>query len=254
MAWYDYLNPSYDYHVAFDTRPPAGVGGPAPVPGRLVQDPSTGYYFDPATGTSYIDSQGTTPVKDPNVAQQVAQNFQTSRDFLGKLGTYADQQQQAFSGQQRLAGNLQDVINGNGPSVANVQLRSGLDQLSREQLGAAAGASGNNAFAAQRTAMNNIAGMGIQTDQAAAMLRAKEQADARTALANVLNQEQAGAGNMYNTNVSGAQGFGALAGGGEGGRESLTGDIDKANKDRQRNYLKDFFSGASSAAGTAATM
>ena len=255
MAWYDYLNPAYDYHAAFDTKAPPGVGGPAPEPHRLVQDPGTGYYFDPATGTSYIDAAGTTPVKDPNVAQQVAQNFQTSRDFLGKLGTYADQQQQAFAGQQRLAGNLNDVINGRGgPSVADVQLRQGLDQLSREQLGQAAGASGNNAFGAQRQAMNNIAGMGIQTDQAAALLKAKEIADARTALAGVLNNEQAGAGNFYNTNVSGAGAFANTAAGAEGDQQRLASDIDKANQDRKMKALGDFFKGAGDAAKTASTM
>lgn len=229
-----------------------GVGGAAPDPARLVRDPTTGYYFDPGTGTSYTDQSGSSPVADPNVAQQVAANYQRQQQLLQQLPQYQQAVKTAMGAQGSLAQNLNGVVAGTAPSAAQVQLQQGLDQLSAQQLGAASAVGGNNAFAAQRNAMNNIAGMGIQDAQAQALVRAQESAAARAQLGSVLSQQAAEGTGMYGQ-VSGlAQNYGQMAASGQAGQQGLSATSTNQNAKTNEDELKGAASGIGSAVTTAA--
>lgn len=238
--WYDYLNPIYDANQllsgggsAIPAQP--GVGSRAEDPSRLVQDPTTGMFFDPSTGTTYTDATGLTPVTDPNVAQQVATNFQRSNAFMNGL-------QQTQQQQGQLAGTLQAAANGQGPSVGGAQLTQGLGQAANQQLAIAAGANGASGPLAQMLAARNIGNLATGTNQSAAIVRAQEAEAARQQLGQLLQ-------NQATTNLTGATQFADTAASGQAAQQGLT---QKAKEDNATNGMKILgaaFSGAGSALG-----
>ena len=114
-----------------------------------------------------------------------------------------DQQQAAYAQQQQLAGNLMQTANGQGPSVAGLQLGQGLEQIQRGQQAQAAGATGQGGVLARYAAMTGAANAGAQENQAAALARAAEVAHAQQNLGGVLNNESSTAANIYGTQVGG---------------------------------------------------
>jgi len=84
-------------------------------------------------------------------------------------------------------GYYQDMIEGNGPSVAEQQMRAGLDQSIAAQTAMAANARGNQA-AAMRQAGTAGAAMQMQGNQQAAQLRAQEQQAAMQGYAGLSGQ------------------------------------------------------------------
>jgi hypothetical protein len=98
------------------------------------------------------------------------------------------QQAQFRDAQMGLVGNLQGVLNGSQPSVAQIQQNQAFDQLRAQQQGqAAAAARGGNQALAMRTAANNLGTLGAQQASASALLRAQEQTTARGQLGDVTN-------------------------------------------------------------------
>ena len=152
----------------------------------LQHDPISGAWFDPQTGTSYLDSMGTQPITNPNIAQQVATNIQRSGAFLGQLGNVEQQQQQVFGQQQGLAHNLGDVITGRAPSLAAEQATQAANQATNQQFSAAAGTAGPAGPLAQMLAARNAANIQVGANNAGTMARTKEEADARNSLAELL--------------------------------------------------------------------
>lgn len=210
-----------------------GVGGPAPDPSRLVRDPMTGKYVDPATGTTYTDATGQTPVAAPNVSQQVALNSQTSRDFLGRLQQSDAEHRQAFEGQTGLINQLDNTINNrNAPSVAATQLAINNDNNARQAMGTAAGVQGPNAFAARRAALQAVAQGNTGTAQNAALLRAHEVATAQQQKGNVLGQQSALGNQRYGQDMTGAGEFAVLA---DRGQEGVQGLNAKQDLEDQKN-------------------
>jgi hypothetical protein len=202
-------------------------------------DPTTGYQYDPNSGTTYT-SDGTI-VTNPNVAQQVAQNYATSRTLLGGLGQANSQRQTAFNGQKGLLSSLDNTISGAGPSVAQNQLTQGLGQIQRTQMAGAAGASGSNAFAARRAALSNIGNASSAADQSAAILRAKEINDAQTAKAGVLNSIAGHADTQADQAITGGGAFADKAAGGQAGQQGLDyGAAAQQNKDKKDTSNKIF--------------
>ncbi len=106
----------------------------------------------------------------------------------------ASQLDPTFQAQQRdkqlgLESTIQDAINGNAPSVAQLQLQAALQTNEANQLGLASKASGGgNVALALRTAANNTGRLNQGASSDAAILRAKEIADARAQLGGVLDQ------------------------------------------------------------------
>jgi len=228
-----------------------GVGGPAKDPSQLRQDPTTGMYFDPTTGTSYTDATGATPVTNPNVAQQVASNFATSRSLLGALQGNQATINNAVAGQNQLRGSLLNTINNpNASSVAQTQLGIGADAIARQQLQQAAGTTGANAFLARRNAANNIGGLQGALNGQQALTRANEVDAATGRLGTVLGQQAQEGQAGYNANLSGAVNFSDQAGKGEAGQQGLNADADKTS---QANRGK-LFSGGLSALASGGTL
>jgi hypothetical protein len=99
-----------------------------------------------------------------------------------------------FQAQQRdkqlgLESTIQDAIDGRAPSVAQLQLDAARQANEANQLGIASKASGGgNVALALRTAANNTGRLNQGASADAALLRAKEIADARAQLGGVLDQ------------------------------------------------------------------
>jgi len=201
----------------------------------LQQDPATGFYFDPTTGTTFVDPGGQQPVTDPNVAQQVAQNFNTSRQFLTRLGNVQGQEGQ-------LAGNLQSLLTGNAPSMAQSQVQQGMNSIAQQQLSNAAGVSGAGSPLAQLLANRNTANAQIQANNAGGLARAQELTGARNTLAGLL-------GGMANQNLGAATDYSQLAATGQAGQQGLNAATDKNNQDFNLSFLKGVTGAAGSALG-----
>lgn len=229
---FHYIKKGYDAIVNPDGTPQApGVGGPAADPTKLIRDPSTGFYYDPTTGTSYTDPSGALPVKDPNVAQQVAHNYTVSNNLLNAGQEGADMLRSAYAGETGLANSLNNTINNpNASSVAQSQLTQGADNLARQQLGIASGVGGANAASARRQAAQNIGQIGMAGDQASAIVRAGEVGQAQGRLADVLNAQAGQGAQYYGQNLQGAGQFAGMAGQGASGHEAR--NLDQANADR----------------------
>lgn len=178
------------------------VGGARPQDQWSLQDvPGTNYQYDPVSGQYYQKSY-TDPATGqviplgasqtaaaPNLAQQGA-----GATVMQQL--YAQQQQdanarmaQTRAGQLGLEGNYQGVVNGTAPSVAANQLQTGLGRIAQDQASQAAGANGQNAFAARRMAAQNTARAQGDLSGQQALVRANETTAARTGLAGLYGQE-----------------------------------------------------------------
>lgn len=109
-------------------------------------------------------------------------------------GSIASQQQ----GQQQLGSYYQNMMNGNGPSVAEQQLKAGeannqaasLSQAMALQHSAKGQGMAGAAYNAQSSAADALANSNSATNQQAAQLRAGEQQQAAAGLGTVLNQQQ----------------------------------------------------------------
>jgi len=149
------------------------------------------------------------------------------------LGTQTRAQQE-----DSIAG-LTAAANGTAPSAAELQLKqqSGIDAA--RQYGLAAALQGNNPAAALRQASIGAATVAGTTNQNAGILRANEQANARTALANALGTVRQGDQSAVTTdvgqqqNLTGAQvtsqGQGVTSTG-----QKLTAEAAKAQADAQK--------------------
>jgi hypothetical protein len=120
---------------------------------------------------------------------------------------------QAYAAQQNYGQYLQAVMNGTAPSMAQLQLQQGLGAIAQQQQSMAAGIGGPGQALARYGAAVNTGNAQTAMNQAAAMARAKEIADARTAYgANAAGMQQASA-NMYNSGSQNALGYAQVASG-----------------------------------------
>ncbi len=157
-----------------------------PVPGQ------PGNWYDPKTGQIIrTDGNGNNfVVGAPNLNQLTAMGTGNQQEQQQVARQLQAQQQQTFQAQNDLAGSLKNTITNPGASsVALDQLSEGLNRINGTQLGNAAGATGENAAAARRTAAQNIAGAEVGLNAQQAALRAQEIANAQTGLAGVLNSQ-----------------------------------------------------------------
>lgn len=198
-----------------------GVGGVASDARQLVQDPSTGMFYDPQTGTTYSDPNGRNPVTDPNVAQQVASNFATRSQFLNQLSAVQPQQ-------QALAAHLNAVVNGQAPSVAGMQAAQGMNQIANDQLSQTAGVGGPTAPLARLMAARNTAAAQAQANNAGTIGRVAEQNAAAGQLGGLLNT-------MAGQNIEGAGTFSNQAAAGQAGQQNLNYQSNAANNQNQIN-------------------
>jgi hypothetical protein len=175
--------------------------------------------------------------QDPNVAFQSRQNYQTGQDLLGQLNKSRGEHDQAVFGQNRLSDQLNNTINNpNASSVAQVQNVMANDASARQQLGAAAGVQGPNAFAARRQALQAIGQGNVGTNQTGALLRAQEVANAQNQQGNLLGQMSTGADRRYSTDLAGAKGFADTALRGQESQQGLNKQIDDDNQKKDQAW------------------
>lgn len=194
----------------------------------LKQDPVTGLYYDPTTGNvfnsphPYPENQ----VVNPNVAQQVASNFQQSQAILGGVTQARANASTANAGQAQLVGDLNGVISGSAPSVAGTQLAGTLGGIQRTQSALASGQGGANAFAARRAAAQNIGNAQQAASQHAAQLRAQEVANAMSAKGTVLNSQATNANTQAAQDIAGGAEFAGLASKGQQAQQGMNTDAE----------------------------
>lgn len=120
----------------------------------------------------------------PSLAQTEANRYRTAAGAADQrqgvqmdLGNYNETR----GDMQGALGLARAAATGNAPSVAQMQLRQGLDQANSQAAGMAAGArgGGGNLALASRAALNQQGQNAMVTNQNAAMLRANEMATAR---------------------------------------------------------------------------
>lgn len=133
-------------------------------------------------------NRGDNEFRDVNQRNFNLPGYQQGMQQRGQLANMYGQQGSQFQGQQQgLASLLQAQARGTGPSVANMQMQSGLQQALAQQQALAASGRGNAAQAARQASMNsgnltaNIAGQG-------AIARMQEMQGAQGLLGNVLGQ------------------------------------------------------------------
>lgn len=120
---------------------------------------------------------------------------------------------QAQAMQQRFGQYLQAVMNGTAPSMAQLQLQQGLGTIASQQQSMASGVSGPGAALARYGAAINTGAAQTATNQAAAIARAKELADARAAYGANAAAIAGGATNLYNIGSQNMLGLGGIASG-----------------------------------------
>lgn len=187
----------------FETDPATGkptqVGWSQPQPqyGPSVRDQAmAGFNAGPREAPQAQVNQAQRPIMatpqnvqgatiNPNAT---AQGDKTTAMGLGMTRTFTDASGQARRDQSAQTQRLTNAAEGNAPSVAENQLRSGLAQGMQNSLAMAASSrgSGSGAVLAQRQAANNNAALGARTNAQAAQLRAGEMAQARGDLTNQL--------------------------------------------------------------------
>lgn len=142
---------------------------------------------DPVTGVRIADAGQATAAQSGGV-DALGRTTVRAATPVGADGLSADQRE-FRAAQSALVGNLQSTVEGDQPSVAELQLQQGQEENARAQLAAAASARGevNPALIAKAT-QDAIAASNLRTNQDAATLRAQEQAQARGELAGVLGQ------------------------------------------------------------------
>jgi hypothetical protein len=108
---------------------------------------------------------------------------------LNKYSEYAnDTRNPGLAAQMDAAGFYRAQAMGQTPSLAEMQMRQGLEQGQRQTMQAATMGRGGNLAGMQQGAISAGAGMAAQTNQAAAMLRAQEQQAAMAGLAGLGGQ------------------------------------------------------------------
>jgi hypothetical protein len=230
--------------VNVDKNPGGGLAGidPSHQP-YLSPVAGTNYSYDPISGQYIVGGQAVAGA--PNLQQQGQAANALQQSFVGQYGNAMDRLAQTRAGQTQLAGDYRAAIEGRAPSVAQTQLGIGMNRIAADQNSMAAGASGQNAFAARRAAAQNIARASGDLSGQLALTRAAETAAARSGMANIYGQQtQADVGTAGLAAQAGL-GYGNLA--------------EEAERDRiganQRAYDQDtktkgaIFQGAGSALG-----
>lgn len=229
-------NPVSNFLFGKPVQPQPGVGGPAANPERLVRDPVTGAYFDPSTGTSYTDPDGNIPIANPNIAQQVAQNFQRSQAFLNQLTGLEQQRQQVFGEQNQLGDTFRNIISGNTPSAAGIVMQQGLDRIADDQLSQAAGVGGASAPLASAMAARNTANAGVNVANQAALAKMQEQQAAMNALNSLLGVQAQGAEAALGRTTNAAGNFANLASSAQQQQQNLNTQVDMKRAEDEEKF------------------
>lgn len=218
-AWHTvqpYLDPGnmLKGDLSIPGNPGGDVGAAQPTTGAQLQRiPGTNFSYDPATGQYYqssmidpntgqvVDLGASQVAQAPNLAQQGSGAAINQNSFLGQQADVVARMAATRAGENGLANDYLAAIHGTGPSVAGTQLLTGMNRIGQDQNSMAAGANGQNAFAARRAAAMNIARASGDLSGQQALVRANETAAARSGLASLYGSE-ASADQAANSNAT----------------------------------------------------
>lgn len=162
-----------------------GLAGSVMRMGDGVQNTYQATAYRPDAGAYTIDNQY---AGDLQRALTGASGRATPMATSATSSPFDARTQAEFRGHQLgLVGALQRRASGQAPSVAELQLRRGMDDAIAAQMATAASARGISPGLAQRLAADGIAQVQSRTNMDAALLRAGEQARAEEALGGVLS-------------------------------------------------------------------
>lgn len=173
------------------------------------------------------------------LSSATAEDRAQAQEFFRQLALLQQNYQQALQQQRTLGRSYDQVINGTAPSVAGTQLQQGVGQIKSTLASEAAGASGNNAALANYGAIQAMAQAQAKANQDAALLRAKEVAEARAGKAALLNNQQGATANMFSPTIGAGT---TLAGQATQGAGKI-GELDAAETEAQRRFYGNLISG-----------
>jgi hypothetical protein len=216
-----------------------------PVPG------APGVYVDSRTGQQFVGHPGNPQtIQAQNLNNQTVTNATNEGVAQAAAAKLAAQQQQTFAGQNQLATSLNNTINNpNAPSVANTQLAQGLNSITGTQEATAAGASGENAAAARRTAAQDIAGAGTVLNGQQSLLRANEVQGAQTGLSSLYNSQLGAEGQGVATNTTSANNYANTEEKAQGDVVGANSTANQANAKANSSLLGTFGNGLAALAG-----
>lgn len=137
-------------------------------------------------------------------------------DRIGGMSEEDIRAQRGFLGSKvnpaktKLLQQLQTQAAGQGPSIAESQLKAAMERNLQQQLAAAKSQRGVNPAIAQRNLMRTGSQLQAQTAEQGAIARMQEQQAARQALANQINQEQQYQLGLYGQGTTAGAQLGAL--------------------------------------------
>lgn len=137
------------------------------------------------TGGDSVPTPGAAPVADIKKQGDEAASIARQQREINE-----QQQGQVLPAQGRLTQALEQRATGQGPSLADVQMKSAQSRNLAQQLAAAAAMRGGNPAAAQRTVLQAGAQAGRDVAQQAQAARIQEQQQAQALLAQQLNAQQ----------------------------------------------------------------
>ncbi len=195
-------------------------------------NPPAGWQYDPITklwqngrNVYQVGADGKpVQIHDQNLGSQVASNIARASTYNALGAHYTDALNTTMAEQGSLADAYRRTISDpNAPSVAREQLNQALGAADATQLSQAAGASGQNAALARRSASANMAGLAANAGQTGALLRAQEVAAAQAGLGNTLGAEAGEAGNAFGATTGLGLNYSTIAGNQElGGNSNVT--------------------------------
>lgn len=200
--------------------------------------------LDPATG-QIVD----VPDNVASLPYQTGRATVLSNTLAGQLPVLQQQEQQAITGQQGLVKDLNGVIQGTAPSVAQTQLAQTSGQIAQQAASQAGSVAGPNSALAAYLGQIQASMARAKANQDAANLRAQEVAQARQAKGQVLGQEANEANQATGTAVSGATGLTNTATGGASTDAQIQAQRDMQNKQLIANIIAGLGSGAATSLG-----
>lgn len=161
---------------------PFGIG---PSKGKKTQSKASRW-----TNQAYRESRKGSRPTNIRTNQMYEQAGQGLNQLSPQQQALAAQQQESVLRKQGLEKNLQDVIAGNAPSLAQAQLKQATDKNLAQQLAASNRARGGNIAMSMRSQQQAQASSGRDLAQQGAILRAQEINDARSQLGGLTSSSE----------------------------------------------------------------
>jgi len=161
-----------------------------------------------------------------------------SYDFIRDMQAANEAQAQARQNQMGIADLIAARARGEGPSIAEMQLRQSTDQLQNQQAGLIASQRGMNPGLARRSIMGQAAMVQQQMNAQAALLRAQEQQAAQALAAQTYGQMRGQDQSMYDTGTQGGLQQSNILSGAEQANQQAAMEAERIRSEQERANAK----------------